>query len=72
MYNCFSVDVGKNLLFKTENLDTLEVLQEFNKIVVPLVPKEEEIVGKVAGKIAAGAGGKAGGKITGKPKQPRK
>nr|CAH0112735.1 unnamed protein product [Daphnia galeata] len=67
-----TLDVGKNLLFKTENLDTLEVLQEFNKIVVPLVPKEEEIVGKVAGKIAAGAGGKAGGKITGKPKQTRK
>jgi hypothetical protein len=63
-------------LFKTENLDTLQVLQEFNKIVVPLVPKEEEILGKVAGKIAAGAGGKvagkAAGKAAGKPKPTRK
>ena len=59
-------------MFKTENLNTLEVLQQFNKIVEPLVPKEEEVVGKVAGKIAAGAAGKAGGKAGGKPKPTRK
>jgi hypothetical protein len=58
-------------LFKTENLNTLEVLQQFNKIVVPLLPKEEE-VGKIAGKIAAGAAGKAGGKAGGKSKPTRK
>lgn len=63
-----TLDEGKKLLFKTEHLNTLEVLQEFNKIVVPLIPKEEEILGKVAGKIAAGAGTKAGGK----PKATRK
>lgn len=57
-----ALDQGKNILFKTENLDTLELLQQFNKIVLPLVPKEEEIVGKVAGKIAAKASGKAAGK----------
>lgn len=36
------------------------MLQEYNKIVVPLIPKEEEITGKIAGKIAniAAAGGK--------------
>ncbi|EFX81361.1 hypothetical protein DAPPUDRAFT_303408 [Daphnia pulex] len=66
-----TLDIGKNLLFKTENLNTLEVLQQFNKIVVPLLPKEEE-VGKIAGKIAAGAAGKAGGKAGGKSKPTRK
>merc|ERR1711928_199475 len=34
---------GKNFVFKTSNLNSLEVLQEFNKIVLPLVPKEEEV-----------------------------
>lgn len=67
-YQSLYADEGKKLLFKTEHLNTLEVLQEFNKIVVPLIPKEEEILGKVAGKIAAGAGTKAGGK----PKATRK
>lgn len=51
----FLLDEGKQLLFKTENLNSLEFLTEFNKIVLPLVPKEEEIKG-VAGKIAAKAG----------------
>lgn len=62
---------GKKLLFKTENLNTLEFLLEFNKIVLPLVPKEEEILGKVAGKIAAG-GAKAGGQKQGSKQAPRK
>merc|ERR1711911_36630 len=43
---------GKNFVFKTSNLNSLEVLQEFNKIVLPLVPKEEEVSGKIAGKLA--------------------
>lgn len=59
-------------MFKTENLDTLEFLLEFNKVVLPLVPKEEEVLGKVAGKIAAGASKTAAPKPGGKGNQKRK
>ncbi len=68
MCNIVYSDEGKQLVFKTENLDSLEFLQEFNKIVLPLVPKEEEILGKVAGKIAAGNKAGAGGKQINKKK----
>jgi hypothetical protein len=44
----------KRVFFKTENLNCLEFLQEFNKIIIPLIPKEEETTGKVAGKLSAG------------------
>ena len=59
---CFQfAEEGKKVIFKTENLNCLEFLQEFNKIVVPLVPKEEESTGKIAGKLSA-----AGGKLAAK------
>jgi hypothetical protein len=56
---------GKEIVFKTKNLNTLEFLQQFNKIILPLVPKEEEATvatGKVAGKLAGKGAGAAGGK----------
>lgn len=60
---------NKKYLIKTENLDSLQVLQEFNRIVVPLIPKEEELTGKVAGKIAASAAGKKGSGGGGAPRK---
>jgi len=47
-----TLDKGPTITFKTSNLNSLEVLQEFNKIVLPLVPVEEELTGKIAGKLA--------------------
>jgi len=35
---------GKELIFKAEHLTTLEILQQFNKVVFPLVPPPEEAV----------------------------
>lgn len=58
----FVSEQGKQLIFKTENLTTLEFLQEFNKIILPLVPKEEELTGKKAAKVAGGAKPLAGKK----------
>ncbi len=43
---------SKEVIFKTANLDTLNFLKEFNRVVGPLIPKEEEVSGKVAGKLA--------------------
>ena len=43
----------------------MEFLQQFNKIIVPLVSKEEDATvatGKVAGKLAGKGAGAAGGK----------
>ncbi|XP_021950661.1 39S ribosomal protein L53, mitochondrial [Folsomia candida] len=35
------LDNGKELIFKAENLSLLEILEEFNKIVHPLLPPPE-------------------------------
>ncbi len=53
----------------------MEFLQQFNKIIVPLVPKEEEAtaaIGKVAGKLAGKGAGAAGGKSKPAGKQAAK
>jgi len=60
---------GKKVVFNTSNLNSLEVLQEFNKIVLPLVPKEEEVSGKIAGKLA---GKSKATSSAGKQKQKKK
>lgn len=38
---------GESVLFKCENLNILEIFQQFNKHITPLAPKEEvtEIIG---------------------------
>ncbi|CAL8074018.1 unnamed protein product [Orchesella dallaii] len=34
---------GKSVLFKTGNLTTLEILQQLNKVVLPLVPPPQDL-----------------------------
>ena len=65
----FAIGEGKKVVFNTSNLNSLEVLQEFNKIVLPLVPKEEEVSGKIAGKLA---GKSKATSSAGKQKQKKK
>lgn len=41
---CLFAVNGESVLFKCENLNILEIFQQFNKHITPLAPKEEEIV----------------------------
>lgn len=50
---------GKPILFKTQNLTRLELISEFNRLVLPLV-KEEEVAKETKTAKAAGGGKKMG------------
>lgn len=42
IFDFLFIENGKEIVFKVENLTLLEILEEFNKIVLPLVPPPEE------------------------------
>ncbi|XP_015587117.1 39S ribosomal protein L53, mitochondrial [Cephus cinctus] len=44
----FDLVSGDKIVIKSANLSTLELLQQYNKHITPLVPKEEEAKEKVA------------------------
>jgi hypothetical protein len=43
LIKCLLAVNGESVLFKCENLNILEIFQQFNKHITPLAPKEEII-----------------------------